>query len=115
MTFRKKPGGHPPPKIATLQPTIKMADLSIARPLQPQSNEARMRGRRLQERRKRWFALHPLCVECERRGVVTIATQLDHVIPLFRGGRDDESNLQSLCLEDHLAKTAEELRGGGVL
>jgi 5-methylcytosine-specific restriction protein A len=78
------------------------------------SNEARMRGRRLQERRKRWFALHPLCVHCAERGITTIATQLDHVTPLFRGGRDD-GPVQGLCLECHQAKTAEELRGGGVL
>ena len=110
----KKPAAPARPKLATLQPRVGIADLSIATPLKPQTNAARLRGRRAQERRKRWFALHPLCVHCEQRGRTTIATQLDHVVPLFRGGVDDDSNFQSLCLACHQAKTADELRGGGL-
>ena len=105
----KKPGAPARPKIQTLQPTIKMADLSIARPLQPMSNAARLRGRRGQERRKAWLAAHPLCAHCLLEGGrVRAGDEVDHIIPLHRGGSDDNSNLQTLCAAHHKAKTAEE-------
>ena len=69
---------------------------------------ARLRGRALQERRARWFADHPLCVEHERRGEVAVATELDHPVPLALGGADDETNLQGLCGVCHLAKSIRE-------
>ena len=36
------------------------------------------------------------------------APELDHIEPLWRGGRDDESNFQGLCRDCHAAKTARE-------
>lgn len=39
------------------------------------------------------------------------ATQVDHVIPVSAGGTDDLSNLQSVCANDHNAKTQREARG----
>lgn len=45
----------------------------------------------------------PLCVECERRGRVVLATVVDHVIP-FRDRPDlgmTMSNLRSLCARCH--------------
>jgi 5-methylcytosine-specific restriction protein A len=57
----------------------------------------RIRGRRAVERRRRWLFNHPLCVECKRHGRITIAEEVDHIVPLSEGGVDDESNLQSLC------------------
>src|SRR5688572_27372438 len=65
----------------------------------------RLRGRRGKERRKRWLEANPLCVHCCQ----AIATIVDHVIPLSKGGTDDESNLQSLCAECDKAKTAADL------
>lgn len=70
----------------------------------------RIRGWRLQQRRAAYFAEHPLCRLCERAGVVRLATELDHVIPLEQGGADDWSNLQGLCHDCHAAKTAGERR-----
>jgi 5-methylcytosine-specific restriction enzyme A len=69
----------------------------------------RIRGRALQERRARLLRAHPLCVWCERRGVVALATALDHIVALTNGGADDESNLQGLCAECHRQKTAADL------
>lgn len=75
----------------------------------------RLTGRKLQERRKRYFREHPLCVHCQAEGLVRRATELDHIIPLFKGGADDESNVQGLCVEHHLAKTRKDMgfRDGG--
>ena len=45
---------------------------------------------------------------CHANGFIQLANQLDHVIPLYKGGADDESNYQSLCVECHKIKSAEE-------
>ncbi|WP_354398290.1 HNH endonuclease signature motif containing protein [Variovorax sp. OAS795] len=38
----------------------------------------------------------------------TAAEQVDHILSLAEGGKDDESNLQSLCIPCHEAKTKAE-------
>lgn len=52
--------------------------------------------------------------QCQIRGPrCTIqATQVDHVIPVSRGGTDDLTNLMSVCATDHAAKTAREAAEG---
>jgi 5-methylcytosine-specific restriction protein A len=40
-------------------------------------------------------------VECEKAGMVRAADVVDHIVPLWKGGADDESNLQSLCQTPH--------------
>jgi 5-methylcytosine-specific restriction enzyme A len=60
-------------------------------------------GRRAQCLRK-----DPLCVECQRLGRVTAASEVDHVIP-HRGDPRlfwDVENLRGLCKQHHAAKTA---------
>lgn len=65
----------------------------------------RIRGAKLQTIRKRWFAKNPLCVACKRKGYITVATELDHITPLYKGGKDDDTNRQGLCADCHKAKT----------
>lgn len=68
--------------------------------------------------RWRWLRKHVLerdlylCCECKKRGRLTSATEVDHVVPKYQGGTDDSDNLQSLCKECHKTKTAREGRGG---
>jgi len=57
-------------------------------------------------RRERWLRRHPLCLVCQAQGLVTLATEIDHVIPLHKGGEDAERNFQSLCATCHQDKTA---------
>ena len=72
----------------------------------------RITGRKLQSMRDRLFKSNPLCVECERLGRVTLATQRDHIKPLAEGGTDDDDNVQGLCRACHDGKIlAEALRG----
>jgi 5-methylcytosine-specific restriction protein A len=52
------------------------------------------------------------CEECRRTGAVRAADEVDHVIPLARGGTDDPSNLQAIARECHRMKTRRESRGG---
>lgn len=70
----------------------------------------RQRGRALMERRAAWFRDHPLCVHCEHKGRVAAATIFDHVVPLWKGGPDDDTNVQGLCVECSDAKTAAEAK-----
>lgn len=48
------------------------------------------------------------CVKCAAEGVVTLATDVDHIISKAHGGTDELSNLQSLCSPHHKEKTATE-------
>lgn len=71
----------------------------------------RVTGRRLQRMRAELFAREPLCVKCLEHGRVRLATQRDHVVPLFEGGADGPENEQGLCDECHDEKSlAERLR-----
>ena len=67
-------------------------------------------GGRWRKARESFLRSHPLCVECERSGLVAAATVVDHIIPhkndkaLFW----DHSNWQPLCKPCHDSKTARE-------
>lgn len=69
----------------------------------------RISGRTLQRMRKRVMQDQPLCVNCEERGLVAAGEELDHILPIFKGGSNDSSNLQMLCGECHRKKTAADL------
>ena len=49
------------------------------------------------------------CAECLRNDKLSIACQVDHIIPLHKGGTDDLDNLEGLCAEHHRAKTAKDM------
>ena len=98
-------------KLASLKPRVQAAILSHVSPAATLIQ--RMRGRALQERRRRWFAEHPLCVKCQEANRVRAATELDHTIPLHLGGRDDKTNLQGLCHDCHEAKSKREASARG--
>lgn len=49
-----------------------------------------------------------LCQICARAGIVTPATQVDHITPKARGGGDTLDNTQSVCEPCHKDKTAQE-------
>jgi 5-methylcytosine-specific restriction protein A len=51
---------------------------------------------------------HPACAHCRLKGIVTVATQVDHITP-HRGNMTlfwDERNWQALCAPCHSHKTA---------
>jgi len=71
----------------------------------------RTTGRKLQAMRASLFRREPLCLECTSLGLVALATQRDHIVPLYEGGADDDNNTQGLCAKHHDAKSlAERLR-----
>lgn len=68
----------------------------------------RIRGRANQRRRERLLSAQPLCVHCEREGRTTLAVEIDHHVPLWMGGSEDDSNLAGLCGPCHRMKSAKE-------
>jgi len=46
-------------------------------------------------------------VQCVRCGAIA-NLEADHIVPLHRGGTNDASNIQSLCVACHREKTARE-------
>lgn len=55
-------------------------------------------------RQKHYRQVNLTCANCGCVGPL----ETDHVVPLHRGGKDEWSNLQSLCKDCHAAKTARE-------
>jgi 5-methylcytosine-specific restriction protein A len=98
------------PRLHTLKPRLQAANTNRLTVMAPNpTSTPRLRGRAAVDRRARWLSLHPLCVECEKVGRATAADVVDHAIPLWEGGKDDESNFQSLCQTPcHDAKTSAE-------
>ena len=68
-----------------------------------------------QKARATFLARSPLCVECDKDGLVRAATIVDHIIP-HKGDQNlfwDTSNWQPLCKPHHDRKTATEDGGFG--
>jgi 5-methylcytosine-specific restriction protein A len=64
---------------------------------------------------KRFKDNNPICVECDKIGIVTKVKVVDHILPINKGGeRLDEANFQSLCESCHNKKSASEKGGYGV-
>ncbi|MFU8927546.1 HNH endonuclease [Acinetobacter puyangensis] len=92
-------------RLQTLKPR-----LHVVKPRPVKTNWGSGRGGRPWRRLKDKIHLRDnyTCLEC---GVVTRALELDHIVNIAQGGTDDESNLQSLCVECHKKKTQNESRG----
>jgi 5-methylcytosine-specific restriction enzyme A len=71
-------------------------------------DELRKYGRAAVKQRKRRLRNEPLCRHCAAQGYVTASTVPDHILPLSRGGTDDDANVQCLCAECHDKKTRSE-------
>jgi 5-methylcytosine-specific restriction protein A len=69
------------------------------------------RWRRLRD----WYRKqHPLCRECEKRGIVTPGAVVDHIVPIEDGGAlMDADNLQHLCMACHNRKHSKSHGEGG--
>jgi 5-methylcytosine-specific restriction enzyme A len=59
--------------------------------------------------RERMYKMNPLCVHCYAKGIYTFWEELDHIVPIHKGGSNDQDNLQGLCKVCHDLKTAKEL------
>lgn len=50
-----------------------------------------------------------LCQPCKRQDKLTLATEVDHIVPQFEGGGEGDENLQAICNGCHTAKTKAEV------
>lgn len=56
-----------------------------------------------------------LCQPCQRNRLVTLASEVDHIVSLADGGDDAIGNLEAICKPCHRLKTAgESVAGRGV-
>ena len=93
----RKPGE----KYIKQQARVKAREYNESRPERHKFYGSR-RWRRL---RDYYIARHPLCAECLKKGFVTAAVIVDHIVPIADGGAEmDEKNLQSLCTACHNRK-----------
>lgn len=99
-------------KLTTLKPRLKAAPPSRIQVLSAKAGTVdRKRGSagvRDRERiRKRDCGL---CQACRRNNLPRLGTQVDHIVPLWQGGSDDDTNKELLCDPCHAEKTAREAR-----
>lgn len=89
---------------------IKRSWVPETKPFQrEQDNSAFYNSRTWRKLRKFVLDKNPLCVECERKGLVTVASVGDHIIPINQGGAPlDETNIQPLCKKCHDSKSGRE-------
>ena len=74
-----------------------------ARP--PGYKDKRVRGRAGQKLRAAVLAEEPFCRHCLESGERVKAVEVDHIVPLSRGGGEERSNKQALCKLCHDAKS----------
>lgn len=64
----------------------------------PHKPDTRTRGRKGQEMRERRLRrTDGLCEHCLAKGRYTVATVVNHKIPLAHGGPDEDENTENLC------------------
>ena len=71
-------------------------------------SHGRIQGRAGMKLRRKRLNAEPLCRICNEKGLVRLATTVDHIQPLSQGGTDTDDNCQALCAECHEFKTAYE-------
>lgn len=65
----------------------------------------RPRGRVGAVLRARRLAAEPLCRDCLLHDSERPSQEIDHIIPLSKGGSDDDANVRCLCKGCHAART----------
>jgi 5-methylcytosine-specific restriction enzyme A len=104
------------PRLTTLKTALQRAPQKVRTQL---SGDERIRGSTLQAIRQRILTRDCGLCQCERcraTGAARIATLVDHIVPLWAGGRESDANRQSINAECHELKSAAEAlqraRGG---
>lgn len=95
------------PKLKTIKPMVATLKPTITASIQHET--PRLRGRAgVAQRHRRMLRTNYMCEMCHAKGITTIATVVDHIVPLALGGTDDDSNTRNLCDEHHRQVTAEQ-------
>ena len=75
-----------------------------------QNNNKKVR-RNVNESKKKYVAFGQrwICQKCNQ--ILDAAYEIDHIIPLYKGGNNDVTNLEALCRNCHGKKTLKERTG----
>lgn len=97
-------------KLKMLKPRVQAISTSATRQA---PGTDRVRGSRWMSIRRRVLSRdNGLCQHCLDAGRITLAEEVDHVVPLHAGGHaTDDSNLVALCKACHKAKSDREEAG----
>jgi 5-methylcytosine-specific restriction protein A len=101
------------PKLQTLKPRLQAAGsrLPTLAPVRPETVQRKRGWAGVQDRERIRRRDCGLCQECLRQGRTSVGTVVDHKIPLWKGGSDDDSNKELLCQTPcHDAKSAREAK-----
>lgn len=91
--------------------TLKPRVPTLAKAVTATATPRTLRGRALLAKRAQiWVRGSCLCNACKRPTMLEDC-ELDHIAPLHQGGKDNDANLQMLCIPCHAIKTADENRG----
>lgn len=83
--------------------------MAARKPWQRSGPDKRLRGRAGQRQRaRRLERTEGLCEACAAEGLVTLATVVNHKVPLARGGEDVDANTENLCARHDAIVTAEQ-------
>lgn len=80
------------------------------------TKDVRMSGSALQKRRLKLWTENPHCKRCGKLTQYPYGFELDHEVPLHKGGSDTEDNCQILCVDEdgvdgcHSIKTREDMK-----
>jgi 5-methylcytosine-specific restriction protein A len=98
------------PKLQTLKPRLKAATITriVSAPTATVERKRGSAGVRDRERIRQRDG--GLCQACKANGQTSVGVAVDHKVPLWARGSDDDSNKWLLCQPCHDAKTAEEAR-----
>jgi 5-methylcytosine-specific restriction protein A len=95
-------------KVTTLKPRLKTISNRLSN-ANGAGQTVRVRGSKWQAMRAAHMRDNPLCAHCLINKRYTLATECDHIKPLWQGGAEfDPRNLQSLCHDCHVTKSSEE-------
>lgn len=79
------------------------------KPWQRSGPDRRLRGRAGQaQRQRRLDRTNGLCEHCEKEGKTTLASIVNHIVPLARGGPDTDENTENLCVRHDEIVTAQQ-------
>ena len=98
-------------KLSTLPPRLQTAACTRLAFASPAAVERKRGGAGVRDRNRIRERDCGLCQECKRQGRASLGTVVDHIVPLWKGGSDADSNKELLCQTPcHDAKTAREAR-----
>lgn len=100
-------------KLQTLKPRLQSASgrLPVLTPARPNVVERKRGSAGVRDRERIRKRDCGICQECVRQGRLGVpGGPVDHIVPLWKGGSDDDCNKEVLCVPCHDAKSAREAR-----